>query len=162
MIRFGAPFLLLFGLPLVALVALRLRRLPRSHTGWPRRLIQVALLFASVSVAIAIARPELGRPLDRTAVVFLVDESRSVSRTPGGAPEAMAQVRRAIEGMQSDDRGRRGGVRRGARDLGVSLATPFCRRALVPRSRGTEPTSRRPSGAGLPSFPASTPRGSCS
>jgi Ca-activated chloride channel homolog len=102
-IRFGAPWMLALGIPLVLLVLLRLRNLPASHDGWRRRAIQAAILLASLACALAIARPELGRRIDRMAVIFLVDESRSVQRTEGGDTGPIDQVRASVDEMQVDD-----------------------------------------------------------
>lgn len=104
MIRFAAPWMLAVGLPLALVVIWRVRSLPSTHAGIARRGVQLAMVLASVCAAVAIARPELGRPIDRVSVVFVLDESRSVQRSgEQGAPEALAQVQRAIVGMEDGD-----------------------------------------------------------
>ncbi|MCB9595204.1 MAG: VWA domain-containing protein [Sandaracinaceae bacterium] len=99
MIRLAAPWMLAFGVPIVLLVAWRLRSLPRAHAGWTRRLVQASLLLAAIGAALALARLEVGRSLDRVAVIFLVDRSRSVE----GADDPLEPVRRATEAMGTDD-----------------------------------------------------------
>lgn len=103
-LRLAAPLLLALGAPLVLLIAWRLRSLPRAHAGWRRRAIQGALLCAAICAALALARLELGARLDRVAVVFAIDRSRSVDR-PGdeGAAHALEETRRAVESMRPDD-----------------------------------------------------------
>lgn len=99
MIRLAAPWMLAIGLPIVLLVLWRIRKLPRTHAGWTRRAVQASLLLAAVAGALALARLELGRSIDRVAVVFLVDRSRSVE----GADDPLAPVNAAIAAMQPDD-----------------------------------------------------------
>lgn len=99
MIRLAAPYVLAFGLPLVALVAWRVTRLPRTHAGGRRRVIQALLVVAATCAALALARPEIGRTVSRRAVIFLVDRSRSVD----GAEDPLAMARRAIPGMGAED-----------------------------------------------------------
>jgi Ca-activated chloride channel family protein len=103
-LRLAAPLLLAIGAPLIALVGYRLRSLPRSHTGLVRRAIQLCLLLAAVCTALAIARLEWGTRLDRVAVVFAIDRSRSVDR-PGdeGARAAFDRARRATAHMRDGD-----------------------------------------------------------
>ena len=104
MIRLAAPWMLAVGVPLALFVLWRVRSLPSTHTGVARRLAQVAMVLASLCAALAITRPELGRAIDRVSVVFLLDESRSVERSgERGAPEALAQIQRAIERMEDGD-----------------------------------------------------------
>ncbi len=99
MIRLAAPWMLAIGVPIVLLVLWRIRRLPRTHAGWTRRAVQASLLLAALAGALALARLELGRTIDRVAVVFLVDRSRSVE----GADDPLAPVNAATAAMQPDD-----------------------------------------------------------
>ncbi|MEZ4335459.1 MAG: VWA domain-containing protein [Sandaracinaceae bacterium] len=99
MIRLAAPWMLALGVPIVLFVLWRLRRLPRTHQGWTRRAVQGLLLLASVAAALALARLEVGRTIDRVAVIFLVDRSRSVD----GADDPLEAARAATEAMRSDD-----------------------------------------------------------
>jgi len=100
MIRLAAPWMLALGVPLVLLVAWRLRRLPPAHAGWQRRAIQGAWLVAAVCAALALARLELGRSIDRMAVIYLVDRSRSAE---GADPAPLDSARASVEAMGSDD-----------------------------------------------------------
>ncbi len=103
-LRLAAPLLLLVALPLALLVALRVRALPRTLAGPRRRLVQGLVVLAALAAALAVARPERGTALDRVAVVFAVDRSRSVERVGrDGAEASLALVRGSLEGMRSDD-----------------------------------------------------------
>ncbi len=105
MIRFAAPWLLGVGAPLALLVAWRLRRLPRDYAGARRRVVQALMLLTVVAVALALAGLEWGTRLDRMAVVFAVDRSRSVERAgDSGASRALESVRRAVRTMRADDK----------------------------------------------------------
>lgn len=105
MIRFAAPWLLALSLPLVAVVAWRLRRLPSEYVGARRRVVQALMLLAVTTVALAVAGLEWGTRLDRMAVVFAVDRSRSVERaSDSGATRALDEVRRAVGTMRVDDK----------------------------------------------------------
>ncbi|MGE0788970.1 MAG: VWA domain-containing protein [Sandaracinaceae bacterium] len=99
LIRLAAPWMLAIGIPIVLLVAWRLRNLPPSHRGLARRAIQACMLSAALSSALALARLELGAEVDRMAVVFLVDRSRSVD----GDADPMEPVRAATSHMGVDD-----------------------------------------------------------
>lgn len=103
MIRFAVPMLLLIGLPLVAVIAYRLRRLPSDHSGLRRWMIRITMLLAALSAAFALAGMELGTAIDRVAVVFLLDRSRSVD--DGRAEERnVAAMRDSIATMETDDK----------------------------------------------------------
>ncbi|MBX3272765.1 MAG: VWA domain-containing protein [Sandaracinaceae bacterium] len=99
MIRLAAPWMLAIGAPLVLLVLWRVRHLPAAHRGLTRRAVQVSLLLAALFAALALARLEVGRAVDRLAVIFLVDRSLSVE----GAADPIAAAQGAIEGMRADD-----------------------------------------------------------
>jgi uncharacterized membrane protein len=104
-IRFSAPWLLAVGLPLVAILLWRLRYLPPEHGGLRRRAIQACILLATLAAALALAGLELGAPIDRLAVVFAVDRSRSVERAgEAGATRALERVRDSVATMEVDDR----------------------------------------------------------
>lgn len=103
-LRFAAPLLLALGVPLLLLTLARLRALPVSHHGTRRRIIQALLLLASITAALAVAQLEWGTRLDRMAVVFVLDRSRSVERggEDGGA-DALASAREGARSMRGDD-----------------------------------------------------------
>ncbi len=136
MIRFSAPWLLAFGVPVLLLVAWRLRRLPREHAGGRRRVIQALVLLGSACAALAFAGLELGSRIDRMAVVFALDRSRSVERSgEQGTARAVEAIRGALEDMEADDRA--GLVVFGAEAVTEIVPAPAPpvgpRRASVPR-----------------------------
>jgi Ca-activated chloride channel family protein len=103
-LRLAAPLLLLVGLPLALLVLLRVRALPSTLVATRRRLVQGLLVLAALAAALAVARLERGTALDRVAIVFAVDRSRSVERAGSdGAEASLARVRGSLDGMRSDD-----------------------------------------------------------
>lgn len=103
-LRFAAPWLLLVGLPLVLLVAWRLRSLPRAHAGPRRIVVQALILLALLAATFAVAGLEWGHRLDRMAVVFAIDRSRSVERSAeDGAARAFEEARAATDHMRDDD-----------------------------------------------------------
>jgi len=103
-IRFSAPLLLLFAVPVVLLVLARLRRLPRDHAGWRRTAIQACMLLAAAAAALAVAGAELGARVDRIAVIFVLDRSRSVERAgQSGTASTVNDIREAIRHMDPDD-----------------------------------------------------------
>jgi len=104
-IRVGAPWLLLVGLPVLALMLWRLRALPSGHAGFRRRAIQAAMALSLVAAVLALGRLEVGAQVDRLAVVFALDRSRSVERAgESGATRAREDVRRATTSMEVDDK----------------------------------------------------------
>ncbi|MFO0713234.1 MAG: VWA domain-containing protein [Sandaracinus sp.] len=104
MLSFAAPLWLALGIPLVLVVALRLRALPASHTGARRRLVQATMFVAALAAALAIARLELATRIDRVATIFVLDRSRSVENAGEDAhTENVTAIREALEGMREDD-----------------------------------------------------------
>jgi uncharacterized membrane protein len=105
MIRFSAPILLGVGVVVVLLVLWRLRRLPAEHAGARRRTIQGAMLLAVACIALAFGGLEIGRPIDRMAVVYLLDRSRSVD-APGeaGSDDMVPAIRESLDAMEPDDK----------------------------------------------------------
>ncbi len=105
MIRFAAPWLLAIGLPLVLLVAWRVRNLPRETSSRRRIAIQACMVIATLCAALALAGLEAGARVDRVAVVFALDRSRSVERAgQSGSTRALEQIRQAVAAMRPDDR----------------------------------------------------------
>ena len=75
-------------------------RMSRARRGMVIFLSSLALLAATL----AVAEPELGRPLDRLTVVLAVDRSRSIDLVPGAETRVRAEVKIAEQGMKDDDR----------------------------------------------------------
>lgn len=107
--RFAQPLALAVALPLLALLAWRVAKLPRVF-GRRHRAIQLSMIAAGLAVTLALAGLELGHRLDRLAVVFVLDRSRSVDdgRVPGREGDAtraaLAAMRDAVPTMEPGDR----------------------------------------------------------
>ncbi|MCB9599719.1 MAG: VWA domain-containing protein [Sandaracinus sp.] len=106
--RFAQPLALAVALPLLALLVWRVARLPRFF-GRRHRAIQVVMITAGVCVTLALAGLELGHRLDRLAVVFVLDRSRSVDegrlgeRSGDAARAAVSAIRDAVPTMEPGD-----------------------------------------------------------
>jgi Ca-activated chloride channel family protein len=103
-LRFERP---LFAFPAalcVWFVVARLSRLsPRQHRV--RRLLQTLTLGgAALSAAYAVTGVELGRPLDRLAVIVAIDRSRSIDLVPGADARLVSELHVAEIGMREHDR----------------------------------------------------------
>lgn len=103
MMRFAQPWLLAFGAPLVLFVLFRLRSLPASLAGGRRRFVQGCLSLGAIAGLMAAAGLELGHPVDRMAVVFVVDRSRSVVSGADASADALDEVRGALGTLARDD-----------------------------------------------------------
>jgi len=103
-VRFERPLASIPALILVWFVAARLARLPaRQHRA--RRVAQVLTLgTAALSAAYAWIGVELGRPLDRLAVLVAIDRSRSIDLVPGADTRVENELRVAEIGMREHDR----------------------------------------------------------
>ncbi|MCU0674074.1 MAG: VWA domain-containing protein [Myxococcota bacterium] len=113
--RFAQPLALAVALPLLAILIWRVWRLPRVF-GRRHRAIQIVMILAGLCVTLALAGLELGHRLDRLAVVFALDRSRSVDEGrlgEGNAAEsgevrdatraAVAAIRDVVPTMEPGD-----------------------------------------------------------
>jgi len=132
-IRFGAPWLLAMAAVVFALLLWRLAKLPHGFGG-RRRAIQLVLGLAGLAATLAVGDLQWGHRVDRLAVVYVLDRSRSVADEET-AENALQRMREANAGMRSGDRA--GLVVVGATaatDLLPSPEPPFGTvRATVPR-----------------------------
>jgi Ca-activated chloride channel family protein len=100
-ITFDAPLALLLLPPLVALVVL-LHLGSRRRLGAGRRRVALAVRIGLLSALVfALAGLQLVLPVDRLAVVFVVDLSDSIGTQ--GREETLAYVREALEAKQDED-----------------------------------------------------------
>lgn len=135
-LRLAAPWLLALGLPLVALVLWRVRALPKAHAGARRRVVQALMVLGALAAALALAGLEWGTRVDRMAVVFAIDRSRSVERSAeDGAARAFEEARAATEHMRDDDLA-------GVVVFGAEAATEVLPRARPDLTRSTAPVAR--------------------
>jgi uncharacterized membrane protein len=103
-LRFERPVLSIPAALCVWFVAARLGRLPsRQHRA--RRVLQVLTMsVAALTAAYALIGVELGRPLDRLAVLVAIDRSRSIDLVPGADSRIESELRVAELGMREHDR----------------------------------------------------------
>jgi len=103
-VRFGVPLALWFLLAGGAFVAWRLAKLP-ARMGVGRRQLVTWLVAASILGALlAVAEPELGRPLDRTTLIVALDRSRSIDLVSAAEKRMTSELELAERGMHDDDR----------------------------------------------------------
>ncbi len=132
-VRFERPLWALPAALVVWFVIDRLGRLsPRQHRL--RRLLQTATLGgAALAAAYALIGVELGRPLDRLAVIVALDRSRSIDLVPGADARIASELRVAEVGMREHDR--IGTVAFGA---SAAVEDPLRERSLLPAPQKAE------------------------
>ena len=103
-VRFERPLYTLPAAVAVWFIVARLARLPaRQHRA--RRLLQTLTLgIAALTAAYALIGVELGRPLDRLAIIVAIDRSRSIDLVPGADARLSGELRVAEVGMREHDR----------------------------------------------------------
>jgi Ca-activated chloride channel family protein len=103
-VRFHHPQALVFVAALAIFVGLRLSRLPH-RLGRTRRWAIVSLsALSALAAGLVVAEPEIGKPLDRLAVVVAVDRSRSIDLVPGADARLRTELQVAEKSMHDDDR----------------------------------------------------------
>ncbi|MEM6788628.1 MAG: VWA domain-containing protein [Myxococcota bacterium] len=107
-VRLARPLAAGLALPVMAFAAFRLAT--AAAAAGPRRLSlrhalgDLTLGVAILASALAAAGPEWGRPLDRLAVLAVVDRSRSIDLVPSAPTRVARELAVATEGMRDDDR----------------------------------------------------------
>lgn len=86
------------------LLGWRLSQLPGRMSKLRRGLVTGLSSFAMIAATLAVAEPELGRPLDRMTIVVAIDRSRSIDLVPGAEARMRAELSIAEKGMRADDR----------------------------------------------------------
>ncbi len=126
-VRFERPLLSVPAAAVVWFIAARLGRLsPRQHRA--RRLLQALTLgTAALTAAYALIGVELGRPLDRLAILVAIDRSRSIDLVPGADTRIESELRVAEIGMREHDR--IGTIAFGA---SASVEDPLRERSILP------------------------------
>jgi uncharacterized membrane protein len=103
-LRFRYPLALVFVAGVAVVVALRLSRLPARMGRGRRATVTAMSALAALAAALVVTEPELGKPLDRIAVVVAVDRSRSMDLVPGADARARTELQVAEKSMHDDDR----------------------------------------------------------
>ncbi len=104
LLRFERP---LWSIPCAVLLLFTVHRLallsPRQSRA-RRTLIEASVAAASLFLMLAVLGCELGRPLDRLAIIVALDRSRSMDLVPNADARLSAELRVAELGMREDDR----------------------------------------------------------
>ena len=103
-IRFGHPLAVVGIAALAFFLAWRLSLLPARMTPARRALVVLFTSVAGLAAALAVAEPELGRPLDRMTIIMMLDRSRSIELVPAADARIASELRVAEKGMHDDDR----------------------------------------------------------
>lgn len=103
-VRFHHPQALVFLAALALFVGVRLSRLPQRMGRGRRAAVVILSAIAALASGLVVADPELGKPLDRLAVVVALDRSRSIDLVPGADARVRAELQVAEKSMHDDDR----------------------------------------------------------
>ncbi|MCB9576819.1 MAG: VWA domain-containing protein [Polyangiaceae bacterium] len=103
-LRLERPLLALPCAIAVAFVAHRLLRLPGRQSRLRRTVTELLVTLAAITAALATIGTEIGKPLDRLAVLVAIDRSRSIDLVPDADSRIRAELQVAELGMRDDDR----------------------------------------------------------
>jgi Ca-activated chloride channel homolog len=103
-VRFRSPLGLLAVAAMSVLLGLRVSRLSTRMTGVRRAAIALFSSTAALAATLVLADPELGRPLDRMAVIVAIDRSRSIDLVAGVDGRVRSELQVAEQSMRADDR----------------------------------------------------------
>ncbi|MBX3126964.1 MAG: VWA domain-containing protein [Polyangiaceae bacterium] len=103
-LRFERPTLVPVCTVAVLLVAHRLLSLSARIAHLRRTLTELLLCVAALSAAAAALGVEIGKPLDRLAILITIDRSRSIDLVPEADGRIAAELAVAELGMRDDDR----------------------------------------------------------
>src|SRR5215472_10801931 len=92
-VRFSHPLWLLLCAASGLWLGWRLSRLPGRMTRTRRALVVVLSTVAAFAAALAVAEPEMGKPLDRLTVVVAVDRSRSIDLVADAEARVRAELK---------------------------------------------------------------------
>ncbi|HEY8040685.1 MAG TPA: VWA domain-containing protein [Polyangiaceae bacterium] len=103
-LRFHHPQALVFVAGLALFLGLRLSRLPLRMGRGRRAAVVILSALSALAAGLVVAEPELGKPLDRLAIVLAVDRSRSIDLVPGADARIRSELQVAEKSMHDDDR----------------------------------------------------------
>ncbi len=104
LVRVERPWAAAVAAAAVWLVCVRLSGLsPRMHRV-RRALVEGSLSAAALAAGLAAMGFQLGRPIDKMAVIILVDRSRSIDLVPAADARVRAELEVVERGMRDDDR----------------------------------------------------------
>jgi uncharacterized membrane protein len=103
-LRIERPLLALPCALAVVFVAHRLLSLSPRQNAWRRGLTELMIGLSVLAASLAAVGAELGKPLDRLAVIVAIDRSRSIDLVPDADSRVHAELSVAEVGMRDDDR----------------------------------------------------------
>ena len=103
-VRFGKPWAAIVGFVAMAFVAIRLAQHGKRGSR-TRSLLSDFLVGAAVlASALAATEPQLGRPMDRMAIIAVIDRSRSIDLVASAERRVKRELAAAEHSMREDDR----------------------------------------------------------
>ncbi len=102
-LRLARPWATGLGLAAMLYAALRLGQHQQRMSAVRSFLSDALVSIAIIAAALAAAGPELGKPLDRLAVITIVDRSRSIELVPNADTMVKRNLSFAEEGMREHD-----------------------------------------------------------
>lgn len=103
-VRFERPLLALPAAVVVAAIAHRLLGLSPRQGAARRTLTELLIGVSALAAAFAVSGAELGKPLDRLAILVVIDRSRSIDLVPDADARVRSELQIAELGMRDDDR----------------------------------------------------------
>ncbi len=103
-LRIERPLLALPCALAVVFAAHRLLSLSARQHAWRRALTELCIGASLIAASLAAIGAELGKPLDRLAIIVAVDRSRSIDLVPDADSRIHAELSVAEVGMRDDDR----------------------------------------------------------
>lgn len=104
LVRFERP---LWSVPcalVLLFVVYRLTLLSPRQSTVRRTLVEASVAASGLFLMLAVLGSELGKPLDRLAIIVALDRSRSIDLVPNAEARLSAELRVAELGMRDDDR----------------------------------------------------------
>ncbi len=102
-LRLARPWATGLGLLAMLFAALRLTQHRQRIHGLRKFLSDALISVAIIAAALAAAGPELGKPLDRLAIIVVVDRSRSIDLVPNADTMVKRNLAFAEQGMREHD-----------------------------------------------------------
>ena len=102
-LRLARPWAPVVGLAAMLFAAYRLGRHMQRVSWFRTALTDLLVSIAIVAAALAAAGPELGKPLDRLAIIVVVDRSRSIDLVPNADTMIKRNLAFAEKGMREHD-----------------------------------------------------------
>jgi uncharacterized membrane protein len=103
-LRVARPWAAVLALGATSFIAVRLASWRTMQGPWRRSIGDALTMAAALAASMAAAGPEIGRPLDRLAILVAVDRSRSIDLVPGAEQRVRQELSVAELGMRDDDR----------------------------------------------------------